>query len=484
MQPLVMKFGGSSVADAACLREVGDLVVAALPAAPVVVLSAMGKTTNALFDLAQRAVQGDAAALADGPRALLARHRTEAKVLLAGELPEDLDGFLAQAQADLELLLRGCAHLRTLAPATMDAIASFGERLSTALLAAHLRARGVDTTLFDARTVVRTDERHGSARPAMAEISALCAANLLPLLGPGKAVVTQGYIGSTRAGVTTTLGRGGSDYSAAILGAALGASEVQVWTDVEGVLTTDPRLVPDALSIPELSFAEAAELAAFGAKVLHPSTMQPVVDRGIPVTVRHTRKPSGRFTRITRGSTTGRPVTAIAARGPITVLTVTSTRMLAQPGFLARLFDVFARAQVSIDLVATAEVSVSLTVEHDAPVDALVREIETFATTSVARDRAIVALVGERLKFTPGLAARAFTALGDINVEMLSMGANEINLSFVVPHASMPEALLRLHRSLLAPTAAGSGNHEPQPVRVVARRGDVAAARAQERADG
>src|SRR5690606_16382737 len=204
---------------------------------------------------------------------------------------------------------------------------------------------------------------------------ALCAEHVRPHLGPGKVAVVQGYVGGTREGVTTTLGRGGSDYSAALFGAALDAAEVQVWTDVEGVLTADPRLVPDALPIPELSFAEAAVLAAFGAKVLHPSTMQPVIERGIPVTVRHTRKPDGRFTKIALGTTSGRPVTALAARGPITVMTVTSTRMLAQPGFLARLFDVFARARVSVDLIATAEISVSLTVEHDAPVEALAREI-------------------------------------------------------------------------------------------------------------
>jgi len=451
-----MKFGGSSVADAVCLREVGDLVVAALPQAPLVVLSAMGKTTNELFDLAQRAVAAGAEAAAAGARALIQRHRDEASCLLDGDLPDAVTQTLATEAHALDLLLRAVAHLRALSPRAMDAIASSGERLSTALCAAHLRARGVDALWFDAREVMRTDERHGAARPQMGEVRALGAALLAPHLGAGRAVVTQGYIGSTSAGVTTTLGRGGSDYSAALFGAALDASEVQVWTDVEGVLTTDPRLVPDALSIPELSFAEAAELAAFGAKVLHPATIQPVIDRGIPVTVRHTRRPKGQFTRITRDGGKGRPVTAIAARGPITVMTVTSTRMLAQPGFLARLFEVFARAQVSVDLVATAEVSVSLTIEHDAPVAELVREIETFATVSVARERAIVALVGDRLKHTPGLAARAFTALDDVNVEMLSMGANEINLSFVVAHAAMPVALMRLHRALLAERTAAA----------------------------
>jgi aspartate kinase len=251
-------------------------------------------------------------------------------------------------------------------------------------------------------------------------------------LGAGRAVVTQGYIGATAEGLTTTLGRGGSDYSAALFGAALGAAEVQIWTDVEGVLTCDPRLVPEAQPIAELSFAEAAELAAFGAKVLHPATIQPAVEADIPVTVRHTQRPEGAFTTITGRVATGRPITALATRGGLTVLTVSSTRMLHQPGFLAKLFDVFARHRVSVDLIATAEVSV-----------------RAFATVSVVRERALVAVVGERLKATPGLAGKLFGALGDLNVEMISMGANEINLSLVVAASDAPRALAQLHRVLM-----------------------------------
>jgi aspartate kinase len=262
-------------------------------------------------------------------------------------------------------------------------------------------------------------------------------------------VVTQGYIGATEDGLTTTLGRGGSDYSAALFGAALGAEEVQIWTDVEGVLTSDPRIVPDALPIPELSFAEAAELAAFGAKVLHPATIQPAVEARIPVTVRHTQKPEGRFTTISAEVRTGRPITALASRGPVTVLTVSSTRMLAQSGFLARLFEVFGRRGVSVDLVATAEVSVSLTVEADIPLQGLMQDLAAFATVEVHNRRAIIAAVGERLKSTPGLGAQLLTALGDINVEMISMGANEINLSLVVKQASTAESLRRMHRVLV-----------------------------------
>jgi aspartate kinase len=296
---------------------------------------------------------------------------------------------------------------------------------------------------------MRTDDTFGEGQPRFALLPELAAQHFAPLLVPGQAVVTQGYIGATEDGLTTTLGRGGSDYSAALFGAALGLEEVQIWTDVQGVLTCDPRVVPEAQSIDQLTFAEAAELAAFGAKVLHPATIQPAVEAGIPVTVRDTQHPSGLFTTISPDTRSGRAVTALATRGPVTVLTVNSSRMLNHSGFLARLFDVFRRHGVSVDLIATAEVSVSLTVESDAPLEALIADLSAFATVVSVQDRAIIAVVGERIKQTPGIAGRVFTALGDINIELISMGANEINLSLVVPRAASVEALRRLHRALI-----------------------------------
>lgn len=447
--PIVMKFGGSSVADAERMREVQQRIKEALPAGPLVVLSAMGKTTNALFAAAQHAERGELGTALDGIRALLVAHRAAAMELFHGTLPDALERGLTELREELELLVRGVGLLRELSPRSMDAIAAFGERMSTLLFTAFLKGQGFQAELADAREVLRTDAQFGAAQPQPQEIRALARERLLPKLGPGRVVVTQGYIGATEDGLTTTLGRGGSDYSAALFGAALGAGEVQIWTDVEGVLTCDPRVVPGALPIPELGFAEAAELAAFGAKVLHPATIQPAVEARIPVTVRHTRLPEGRFTTITGEVRSGRPVTALASRGPIAVLTVTSSRMLDQSGFLARLFEVFARRGASVDLIATAEVSVSLTVEADAPLKQLAADLSAFATVAVAEDRAIVAVVGERLKATPGLAARAFAALGGINVEMISMGANEINLSLVLARSEADEALRRLHAALI-----------------------------------
>ncbi len=447
---LVMKFGGSSVRDAGAMRQVGRLAQAALPESPVVVLSAMGKTTDALFAMARAAERGELADALARRDAVRDAHLAAARELCDGRLPEAAAAALDPLFGQLELLLRGVDLLRELSPRSMDAIASLGERLSTTIFAAYLRHAGVDATWFDARTVVRTDSQFGAAVPDTREIARGAAAHLAPLVGPGRAVVTQGYIGANAAGITTTLGRGGSDYSAALLGAALGVREVQIWTDVEGVLTCDPRIVPEALPIAELSFSEAAELAAFGAKVLHPATIQPAVEASIPVTVRHTERPEGRYTTITGGVGTGRAVTALAARGPVTVLTVSSTRMLAQSGFLSKLFDVFARHRVSVDLVATAEVSVSMTVEPAVDLAPLREDLGAFAAVDVAEGRAIVAVVGARIKQTPGVGARIFGALSEINVEMISMGANEINMSLVVPHAAVPETLRRLHAALIA----------------------------------
>ncbi|MEZ4417582.1 MAG: lysine-sensitive aspartokinase 3 [Gemmatimonadota bacterium] len=446
MRPRILKFGGTSVADADRMRRVGVLVRDALPAAPVVVLSATAGTTNTLLSAAESAEAGEVERALLDVRALGERHRTLAHDLLgpSHELDDDIDAYVHE----IELLIRGIGLLRELSPRSRDAIASFGERLSTLIFTDHLREEGVFVTHVDARTVTRTDDDFGKARPDRAALAGLCATLVAPHVGPDKAVVTEGFIGATEDGVTTTLGRGGSDFTAALLGESLGAAEVQIWTDVEGVYTADPRIVRDARPIAELSFAEAAELAAFGAKVLHPATIQPAVNAGIPVTVRDTMRPDGRYTTIQAEVETGRPVTAIASRTGITVITVTSSRMLLQSGFLERLFEVFGRHEVDVDLVATAEVSVSLTVGSDVSLKEVLAELREFSRVAVAEGRAVVAVIGERLKATAGVGTKIFGALADINVEMISMGANEINLSLVVKEEDVPEAVRRLHAAL------------------------------------
>ena len=445
MKPLIMKFGGSSLADARRIHGVGDVIASAVPTPTVVVLSATGDTTDLLFEAARLAATGDL----EAARALTGRLETF-HLGLAAEVASDpsLQGRVMSLVSDCEDLLQGVSLLGELSARSRDAIVSFGERLSTLLCVAHLNDRGLAAEELDARRIIRTNDAFGCAAVDEPEMKRGVAEILGAQLAPARIVVTQGFVGATPTGVTTTLGRGGSDYTAALLGLALEASEVQIWTDVEGVFTSDPRVVPDARPIGELSFGEAGELAAFGAKVLHPATIQPAVRAGIPVTVRHSARPQGRFTTIRSEISTGRSVTAIASRAPITVITVTSSRMLHQAGFLARLFDVFGRRDIDVDLVATAEVSVSLTVGDDAPLADALDELRTFATVEVSPNRGIVAIIGERLKATAGLATLIFTALRDINVEMVSMGANEINLSLVVEEDRLDEAVRSLHGAL------------------------------------
>ncbi len=449
MKALVMKFGGTSVGDAGCMRQVASVVREALPRSPVVVLSAMAKVTDELFAITRVASAGDPGAVSDIRRRLEERHRVCIAELFGGQIPESLDRGMKALIAELDAGIENIARKRAFDARFTDSVVSLGERFSSLIFSRFLESDGIANDLVDSRSVVVTDDAFGSAAPKPEKIKERARVAVMPRLAAGRAVVMQGYIGATESGETTTLGRGGSDFSASLLGAAVDASEVQIWTDVEGVMTADPRIVPEAQPIRVLSSAEAGELAAFGAKVLHPATIQPAVDARIPVTVRHTQRPNGSFTTITAEAASGRPVAAIASRGPITVLTVASPRMLNQSGFLSRLFDVFARRRVSVDIVATAEVSVSLTVEQDAPLAALSDEISSFATLKVSDSRSIVSVVGERLRQTPGVCARVFEALADLNVELISMGANEINLSLVVEQKIEKEVVRRLHRALI-----------------------------------
>jgi aspartate kinase len=439
--PVVMKFGGTSVANAERLRGVAELARERASDGVLLVLSAFSGVTDSLFAAGRAAVAGNEAEALSLLGKMIERHQaTAAELLGTAALPDAVNAALAAAESELGSVLRGAALLKALPDRSMDILAGRGELLSTTIMAAFMGAPWID-----ARQVMRTDSRFGGAKPLTDQIAALAAEKIVPFVSPGKIAVTQGYIGSDAAGAATTLGRGGSDYSASLFGAAIRASEIQIWTDVEGVLTCDPRIVPAAKCIDVLGYDEAAELAAFGAKVLHPATILPAVELGIPVTVRHSMVPKGRFTTISRGSASGRPVTALASRGPVTVVTVRTPRMLGGAGFLARIFEAFGRRGVSVDLVATSEVSVSATVDGGAATDELVSELKGLGDVVVEKDRAVVALVGERLLKTPGVAGRAFAALGDLGVQMISLGANEINLSLVVAKADAPEALRRLH---------------------------------------
>lgn len=437
--------------DSQWIDRVLSIATERLEEAPVLVSSAMGKTTDHLVELGTLAKSGAATEVEEGTSALFSEHDAALEALSAAldsERRSHWHSVLAEIEDELRTLLHGILLIRDLSTRSTDALLSFGERLATTVIAAAAEARGIPSTLLDSRTLVRTDEEFGGARPDLEATKSLIGASVAPR--PGHLFVTQGFIGSTATGITTTLGRGGSDYSATIFGVSLGAERVEIWTDVDGIMTADPRRIPSARTIPEVSYNEAAELAYFGAKVVHPATMIPAVESDIPVVVCNTGNPTGSKTRITAApSTTG--LRALAGRGGVTIITVHSSRMLNAWGFLSRMFQVFEHHRVSVDLIATSEVSVSVSVDVPVAPTAMIAELEQLGRVTVDSEKAVVSLVGERLWRDPALIRDVFASLADSTdhrVEMISLGSSDTNLSLVVPEQIYSSVLERLHQRL------------------------------------
>ena len=434
---VVIKFGGTSVADAAAFENVARIVASERDAAPVVVVSAMSGVTDSLL------AATDIAALEN----VFERHRAVAHALLDAPSAAAFIDQLREAEDQIAALLRSLADYKSL----KDAIVSFGETLSSTLLAAVLNQAGTRARQVDARRCIITDEEFTSAAPLLAETFAHSKSELVPVLESGEVPVLGGFIGSTRTGVTTTLGRGGSDYTAALIGAALGVSEIQIWTDVTGVLTADPRVVPQAQTIERLSYGEAAELAYFGAKVLHPKTIQPAIEHAIPVRICNSRAPHEPGTLVgPESETSPRTIKAIAHKLGVTTVQITSARMLGAYGFLRALFEVFDRHRTVVDVVTTSEVSVSLSLDDASSLPAIVAELESLGTVRVEKGRAIICVVGEGLRGTPGIAARVFSTISDINVTLISQGASSVNFTFAIEEERVKEAVTRLHEEFFA----------------------------------
>ncbi len=432
---IVMKFGGTSVESAAAIGRVADIVRARLARHPVVVVSAMGKTTNALLAMAEQAAGGNAeSALVELGR-LRDFHRREGGT----------ETFIDEHFEQLEELLRGLAAVGELSPRSRDLVASFGERLSSRIVARAFEKSGMRAVHVDARQVIVTDDRHTQAAPLYVETAERLSAVVAPLVSD-HVVVMGGFVGATRSGVTSTLGRGGSDFTASIVGASLGAEEIQIWTDVDGMLTVDPRLVAGGLRVRLCSFAEAAELAYFGAKVLHPATVLPAKEKGIPVLILNSRRPDVEGTRIVAHDVPSRNVVkSIACKNPITLVNIQSMRMLMAHGFLRRVFEIFDRHETAVDMIATSEVSVSLTVDDRRRLDVIRADLEQFSEVSVEEDNAIICLVGDNIRHTPGIAARVFKSLDGISVRMVSQGASRRNISVVVASDDLRPAVEALH---------------------------------------
>lgn len=430
---IVIKFGGTSVEDRAAIERSCGIVEARVERKPLVVVSALAGTTNGLLEACGLA----AARKVDAAKAVIATLEQRHLTLLPS---------LAPHFDQLRSIIDAIGALGELSPRTQDMVASYGEVMSSLIFTDTLRKRGTPAEHLDARECVVTDNRFLQASPLMEQTEQQLSRRARPLLDGGKVVVMGGFIGATEDGVTTTLGRGGSDYSASIAGAALAADEIQIWTDVDGMLTADPRVVPGAWKIREISFAEASELAYFGAKVLHPLTVLPAVERGIPVYILNSRKPEGAGTRISTTSRLQRaPIKSIACKKGITVVTVTSSRMLMAHGFLKALFEVFNRHGASVDMIATSEVSVSLTLDNAKSLEKIRPDLERLGDVREETDMALICLVGRDLKQRPGILDGTFSAVRDINVSMISYGASNINLSFLVQQKDADRAVRQLH---------------------------------------
>jgi aspartate kinase len=441
---IVSKFGGTSVADAEAITRTAEIIRGRLDRRPVVVVSAMAGVTNDLLALAEHAVQGQLLTAMQSVEALRRRHFAAAEQLLGPAEASELCAEMSVMFDELASLAGALSVLGHLTPRSLDAVAATGELLSSQIVVAAYTKLGLDAGLVDARQVVVTDDDYTKATPQAEAILAAARETILPLLRDGRVPVLGGFVGATANGITTTLGRGGSDYSAALVGAALDAEAIEIWTDVDGMLTADPRVVGGARLIEQIRFDEASELASFGAKVLHPSTIAPAVRRGIPVYVYNSLRPTGNGTRITFEAPR-RPVSAIAGKKGTTIVKVRSSRMLLSHGFLRTIFEVFERHRTSIDVVATSEVSVSVTVDQTDRLDAIVVDLSTLGDVSVERSRGIIAIVGAGLSDDTATIAMGLEALRGIKVHMLSLSATGINFTLIVDADDVAPAMRRLH---------------------------------------
>jgi aspartate kinase len=448
---VVMKFGGTSVEDATAIARTIGIVIGRQRSGlnPIVVVSAMSKVTDALLAsaAAAHAGRGDREPSLEISSRLRIRHIETAARLVSGDNLAALHRSIDTHFDALDELLRGIAAVGELTVRTSDLIVSYGERLSSLIIAAAFAEQGHESSHVDARQVIRTDKHYGKAAPDEPAIEQALLAHVLPLIDSGIIPVMGGFIGSSPEGETTTLGRGGSDYTAALVGGGLHAGAIEIWTDVNGIMTTDPRIVPEALRVKTISFEEAAELAYFGAKVLHPATILPAVQKNIPVLVLNSRNPENEGTRITAiAPSCSSPFKCIAAKKKLTIIDIVASRMLLAHGFLKMVFDVFDKHHCAIDMVSTSEVSISVTVDSKEALPAICAELSQIADVKYESNKALICLVGEDIRGHAGIAAQVFTAVSHVNIRMISQGASEINMSFMINEEDVEEAIRSLHR--------------------------------------
>jgi aspartate kinase len=460
---VVMKFGGTSVEDAAAINRTAEIVRGRRDKGltPIVVVSAMAKVTDQLLAAAAAAARGDrVGALAITAR-LRNRHLETAGALVSQETMGELGKWIDTEFCGLDEILRGLAVVGELTPRISDMIVSEGERISSKMIAAAFTHRDLNAVHVDARQCIITDAQYGKAVPQDALIEARLKEHVLPHTLAGRICVMGGFIGSyigpgsasdsEKKGVTTTLGRGGSDFTAALVGGGIDAGAIEIWTDVNGIMTTDPRICPNALRVKVISFEEAAELAYFGAKVLHPATILPAVKKNIPVLVLNSRNPENEGTRIiSLAPHCESPFKSIAAKRKLTIIDVVASRMLMSHGYLKAIFEVFDKHKCPVDMVSTSEVSVSLTVDSNEKLPDIAADLSQYADVKYEGRKALICMVGENIRGQNGIAARVFQAVKHINVRMISQGASEINMSFMIDEDDAEEAIRSLHAEFFA----------------------------------
>lgn len=443
-----MKFGGTSVGDVAAFERVFHIVSTQIERHPVVVVSAMTKVTDALLAAFETAKKGDFAEAIASLEPHLERHVEVTNHFIRDGSSNLFDAELQFAREELSDLLMRTSRRSLPLSMLKDAIVSYGEQLSSRLLAEVLKAKGVNARQMDSRRLVVTDDEFGAAQPIWEETRDLVRLDLRPAIESGEVPVMGGFIAANRAGETTTLGRGGSDYSAALVAAAMEASELQIWTDVTGVMTCDPRICGDARTIPVLSYEEAAELAYFGAKVLHPKTIKPAVDHGIPVRVCNTFEPDATGTMVLAESgESPNKIKSIAHKKNITILRITSARMLGSYGFMSAVFQVFERFRTVIDVISTSEVSIALTLDNTAEIEKIVADLSRLGDVEVEPGYAVICVVGDGLRASTGLASKIFSTIDDVNIALVSHGASSVNLTFVVRENEVADVIKRLHNT-------------------------------------
>lgn len=437
---IVMKFGGSSVANAERIRHVVDIVKGMMPKKPVLVLSAMGDTTDFLLDSGAAALKGSVSI-----EAIESLHySTVAELGLPNEV---LFSEVRPLLDELRSLLVGVSLIKELTGRTRDYLVSFGERLSIRVAAAYFRSVGIPAHALDAWDAGFTSDSNFTSAEILDKTYAAIASTLTPLTASGTLPIVTGFIAKDTEGNITTLGRGGSDLTATVIGAAVAAEEVQVWKDVDGILTADPRVVKSAKAVEAVTYEEAAELAYFGAQVLHPRSMQPCIRSGTTVRVKNSYNPEAVGTRIVASLTeTNGPVRAITSKKNVTVVDIVSSRMLGQHGFLARVFSAFEAHKISVDMVATSEVSISLTLDAAHDLAALRHDLEKIAAVTIKKGKAIVTLIGD-VHRSSELLGKAFAvcARSGVQVQMISQGASKVNISFIVDDAEGPVVVTALH---------------------------------------